>query len=132
MPAPGWTFKLLFDGDCPYCRLEIRWLQRWNRKGRLVFEDIASESFDPSAYGLTADEVMAFIHGVFPDGRILTGMEVFRQAYGAVGIGWVLAPTGWPLLRPIFDRFYVWFARNRVTLGRVFGRTCDQNACAPR
>ena len=33
-------FKLLFDGECPFCRLEIRWLPRWNRRGHLEFEDI--------------------------------------------------------------------------------------------
>ena len=30
------------------------------------------------------------------------GMAVFRLAYRAVGLGWLVAPTGWPLLRPLF------------------------------
>jgi predicted DCC family thiol-disulfide oxidoreductase YuxK len=130
--APDWTFKVLYDGDCPFCRLEVRWLGRWNGLGRLVFEDIADASFDPGPYGRTREELMAAIHGAYPDGRIVTGMEVFREAYRTVNLGFLLAPTGWPLLRPLFDRFYAWFARNRVSLGSVFGRRCDASACTPQ
>ena len=126
----NWQFKVLYDGKCPYCRLEVRWLQRWNRKGHLVFEDISTESFDPDMYGLSLEDLMASLHGVFSDGRVIRGVEVFRQAYRAVGIGWVLAPTGWPLLRPVFDWLYSLFARYRVSLGRLFGRHCDDGACA--
>jgi len=51
-------------------------------------------------------------------------MEVFRRAYGAVGLGWLLAPSRWPLLGRLFDAAYRWFARNRL---RWTGR---QAACA--
>ena len=50
------------------------------------------------------------------------GRAVVRQAYRAVGLGWILAPTGWPVLRPVFDWLYLGFARYRVRLGRAFGR----------
>jgi predicted DCC family thiol-disulfide oxidoreductase YuxK len=57
-------------------------------------------------------------------------VETFRQAYRAVGLGWVLAPTGWPLLRPAFDALYRIFARHRVRMGRVFGRPCAGDRCS--
>jgi len=38
--------------------------------------------------------MQGIIHGVFPDGRMVRKVEVFRQAYRAVGLGWLLAPTG--------------------------------------
>ncbi len=129
---PDWTFKLLYDGACPFCRFEVRWLKRWNEKGNLLFEDISSPSFDAEPYGVTPDALMAVLHGVFPDGRIIHGPEVFREAYRTVGIGWILAPTGWPILRPIVDRLYALFARHRGSLGRLFGRRCDKGACTPR
>ena len=124
-----WRFKLLFDGECPFCRREVRWLQRWNRAGHLIFEDVASPGFDPSRYGRTQEELLGVIHGVFPDGRVVSKVEVFRQAYRAVGLGWLLAPTGWPGLRWIFDGLYSLFARYRVRLGRMFGRSCPSGAC---
>jgi predicted DCC family thiol-disulfide oxidoreductase YuxK len=92
-----WRFKLLYDGGCPFCQREVRWLQRWNRRGYLAFEDISAPEFDPSPYGATREELMAVMHGVFPDGRIVRRVEAFRQAYRAVGLGGLLAPTGWPV-----------------------------------
>jgi predicted DCC family thiol-disulfide oxidoreductase YuxK len=127
-----WRFKVLYDGECPFCVREVSWLRRRNRAGQLAFEDVASHSFDPSRYGRTREELLGVIHGVFPDGRIVSKVEVFRQAYRAVGLGWLLAPTGWPVLRWIFDRAYLLFARYRVRLGRLFGRSCTSGACGVR
>ena len=97
-------------------------------RGGLVVADIASPDVDLTRYGVTYDEVMGTIHGVMPDGRLVTGMEVFRRAYGAVGWGWVLAPTGWPVLRSLFDLGYRWFARHRLWLTGRRG-ACAGGAC---
>jgi predicted DCC family thiol-disulfide oxidoreductase YuxK len=125
----AWRFKLLYDGDCPLCRREALFLQRRNRQGRLAFEDIAAPGFDPAAYHTTREELMGVIHGVFPDGRMVKKMEVFREAYRAIGLGWLLAPTGWPGLRRLADCGYEWFARNRVAIGRRLGRNCETGTC---
>lgn len=125
----NWRFKLLYDGECPFCRLEVKWLSRWNRHGYLVFEDITEPGFDPSKYGLTQDEVMGIIHGIYPDGRIVTRINAFREAYRTVGLGWLIAPTRWPILRWIFNYLYILFARYRVPVGRFFGRTCETGTC---
>ena len=125
-----WRFKLLYDGQCPMCRREVQWLQHRNRDGHLAFEDISAPDFDPMRYGVTRDEVMGVMHGVFPDGRIVRKVEVFRQAYRAVGLGWLLAPTGWPGLRWISDLGYRLFARHRISIGRYLGRdACETGAC---
>lgn len=124
-----WRFKLLYDGQCPFCRFEVRWLQRWNRHGRLEFEDISSPDFDASRYGLSREEVMGVMHGVFPDGHIVRKVEAFREAYRAVGFGWLLAPTQWPVFRWFCDRLYDLFARHRVSMGRLLGRPCATGTC---
>jgi predicted DCC family thiol-disulfide oxidoreductase YuxK len=126
----AYDFKLLYDGECPLCMREVRMLARLGRKrGRLVLEDIAAPDFDASRYGRTFEQLMGQIHGVLPDGTLVTGMEVFRRSYAAVGWGALLAPTGWPLLRPMFDAAYRWFARNRLRLtGR--GAVCEAGRCA--
>lgn len=126
----SWRFKVLFDGECPFCRLEARWLGYLNKSGCLAIEDIAARDFDPVLYGSTLADLMGTLHGVFPDGRKTLGVETFREAYRAVGLGWVLAPTGWPVLRPIFDALYVLFARYRVRLGGAFGRSCTGDRCS--
>src|SRR4051794_7735079 len=127
---PDWRFKVLYDGECPFCRLEARWLGKLSRSGQLVLEDIADPDFDPAAYHTTLPDLMGSLHGAFPDGRMTLGMETFRNAYRAVGLGWLLAPTGWPVLRPIFDFCYLLFARYRVRLGGLFGRSCANDRCS--
>ena len=128
-PATQWRFKILYDGQCPLCRREARFLQKRNRRGYLAFEDIGSPGFDPAVYGTTHDGLMRVIHGVFPDGRMVQKVDVFREAYRAVGLGWLMAPTRWPGLRWGVDLGYEWFARHRLAIGRVFGRPCDSAAC---
>jgi predicted DCC family thiol-disulfide oxidoreductase YuxK len=126
----AWRFKVLYDGECPFCKVEARWLGHLGRSGRLAVEDIAAPDFDPTSYGDTLYEMMGTLHGVFPDGRQTRGMETFRQAYRAVGLGWLLAPTGWPVLRNLADFLYAGFARHRVRMGRLFGRACEGDRCS--
>ena len=128
-----WRLTVLIDGACPLCRREAalwRWLDRGH--GRILLEDINSADFDPSQYGLTREQVMEQIHGILPSRAVVRGMDVFRRAYQAVGWGWLAAPTAWPVLRPLFDRAYQWFARNRL---RITGRglTCEERCahCGP-
>jgi len=125
-----WDFKLLYDGDCPLCMREVRLLQKLDRrKGRLVLEDIAAPDFSADRYGRSFDELMGQIHGVLPNGQLVTGMEVFRRSYTAAGWGALVGFTSWPLLRPLCDALYTWFAKNRLRLtGR--GHVCEAGRCA--
>ena len=118
-------YKLLYDGQCPFCCREVEWLKRRDRVGRLVAEDISDPTFDAEAYGLSQAEVMGVMHGVLPDGRVVRRLEAIREAYRAVGLGWLVAPLSWPIIGWCADRAYGVFARNRVKLGRLFGRSCD-------
>jgi predicted DCC family thiol-disulfide oxidoreductase YuxK len=128
--ANDWKFKLLYDGECPMCRREAAWLQRRSRDGALVIENIAAPEFDAARYGKTLDELMGVMHGVFPDGRIVTKVAAFREAYRVVGLSWLLAPTAWPVLRQIADWGYERFANNRVAIGKFFGgRDCENGRC---
>jgi predicted DCC family thiol-disulfide oxidoreductase YuxK len=125
---PEITF--LHDGDCPLCAREVAMLRRLDKgRGRLAFDDIAAPGFDASRYDTTQHTLMARIHGVLPDGSLIEGVEVFRRAYAAVGLGWLIAPTRWPLLRPLADAAYRWFARYRL---RLTGRNerCTTERCA--
>ncbi len=124
-----WQVKLLYDGECPFCRREVEWLKRRDRHGRLALEDIAAIGFDPARYGLTRQEVAGVLHGILPDGRVVRRVEALRQAYQAVGLGWLVAPTRLPIVRGVLDGLYGVFAGHRVRLGRWFGRSCEAGTC---
>ena len=106
-------------------------MQRRDKHGALAFEDISKPDFDPAPYGLAREQVMGVIHAVLPDGRIITKLEVLRQAYRLIGLGRIVAPTGWPGFRLPANWGYELFARHRVPLGRLLGgRTCRGGSCA--
>jgi predicted DCC family thiol-disulfide oxidoreductase YuxK len=73
---------------------------------------------------------MGEIHGVYPDGQIIKGVDVFVATYQAVGLGCIFAPTRWPVLKTLFDTLYLLFARYRLRLGLLFGTSsCRVNKC---
>ncbi len=126
----SWQIRVLFDGECPLCAREMRMLERMDRgRGRIELEDISRRAFDPTRYGVDAEQLMARIHGVLPDSSVVEGLEVFRRAYAAVGLGWLMAPTRWPLLRGLSEAGYRIFAKNRL---RWTGRAdaCESGRCA--
>jgi predicted DCC family thiol-disulfide oxidoreductase YuxK len=128
---------VLFDGACPLCRTEMQRLKLRDPDHRLRLVDIAAPDFNAPAWGFELAALRDALHARAPDGRWMIGMAAIRHVYARVGLGWLLAPTGWPVLRPAFDRFYAWLARHRVSVsGRLlalgYGR-CDANcAVAPR
>jgi predicted DCC family thiol-disulfide oxidoreductase YuxK len=127
------TLTIYYDARCPLCAREIAMLRRLDKgRGRLTGTDIADPAFNPASLGRSREQLMARIHATAPDGTMIEGMAVFREAYRAIGRGWLLAPTGWPALRPAFDALYRMFAKHRVRIGHLFGRTdCDTGACTP-
>ncbi len=117
----NFPLTLLFDGACPVCYLEMDNLKARNTAGQLQFVDISAPLFDPTPYGATLEAMNGLIHAARPDGSLVIGVEVFRLAYGAVGLGHLAAPTGWPLLKPAFDAAYKVFARNRYGVSAALG-----------
>ena len=124
------SFTLLFDSECPFCRMEVQWLQRHDRRGLLHAIDIAAKDFQPGRYGLTKERVHARLHGITADGTVIEGMPAIRAAWRAAGLGWVMSPSGWPVIRWGFDLGYLVFARYRIPLGRLFGRRCASDHCS--
>lgn len=116
-----YPLTIFHDGDCPICRFDVANLQARNDAGRLRFIDIASPGFDATPYGLSVEDLRAAIHAQRPDGSWITGMAVFRLACRAVGLGWLVAPTGWPLVRGAVDVLYRLFARRRPWIARRLG-----------
>jgi predicted DCC family thiol-disulfide oxidoreductase YuxK len=121
--------RLLFDGLCPLCSREVAVLRRKDRRQKLEFEDITSEDFDPSRYGLTMEQVMGAMHGILDDGRVLTGIDVFARAYEDVGWGWLAKPLRWRLTRPLAEAAYRVFARYRPRLSAFDGKACTDRGC---
>ncbi len=127
MQSKSKIIEVFFDGDCPLCRREINFLRRRDRQSRIKFTDLQKLNFKSPEVGKTHAELMDKMHGRLPDGTWITGVEVFRRMYDAIGWTSVVAVTRWPMIRPILDWMYVQFAARRMMLS---GRTkCSDKTC---
>lgn len=118
------SLTLLYDGGCPLCLREVTFLRGRDQRlhpaaPQLAFVDIDDPAYDPVAHaGISYRAAMGRIHAVASDGTVLRDVEVFRRAYQLVGLGWLYAPTSWPLLRPLVDRLYALWAGARLRFTR--------------
>jgi len=129
---PSRRFKLLYDGECPFCQRAVEWLKRRDRSGNLSLEDISALGFNPAKYGLSREEVTRVLHGVKPDGTVVEGMDAVREACRTVGLSWLAAPTRLPFLRTASDWLYRLLSRCRAPLGQLVEGGCPGGTCAAR
>lgn len=120
-----WQVEVFFDGECPLCLREIKLLRRLDRKHRIRFTDISDPSFSAASYGMTMKDFMDEIQGRLPSGEWITGVEVFRRLYAAVGLKPVISLTRLPGISHGLEFGYRVFAKNRL---RLTGR-CDDGTC---
>ena len=122
---PNQTIEMFYDGDCPLCMRETRMPGRLDRNERILFTNIAAPGFDVTCLGKTQDELMAEMHGRLPDGTWVTGVEVFRRLYSAVGFGPAVWFTRLPIITQFLDIGYRLFAKNRLRLTGRCSETCS-------
>jgi predicted DCC family thiol-disulfide oxidoreductase YuxK len=126
---------LLYDGACPLCRREVTMLAQRDRalhgdQPRLAFVDIDQADYDPAAHqGVSFRQAMGRIHGIDASGVVLRDLAVFRRAYELIGLGWLYAPTRWPLVGALAEAAYGLWARWRL---RLTGRPGLDALCAAR
>ena len=121
---------VFYDDACPACRAEMKIIRRWDRAGRIGMIDIAAPEYDEHAWPVSLTHMNALLHVRLPDATWQTGMAATRHLYRAVGRGWMLAPTDWPLLKRLFDYVYAWFARHRLPVSKFFrSRRCTDGGC---
>ena len=110
---------LLFDGGCPLCLREVNFLDSRDKLENISFVDINSPDFQPDLFsGISYKEAMGRIHAIKESGEILKDVAVFREAYRLIGLGWIYAPTNWPILGSLIDQIYKVWAKWRLPLTR--------------
>ncbi len=120
-PHTPWKINLLYDGECPLCLREVSFLQKKDAgRGLVKFTDIADLSYDPAKNGgIDFETAMGRIHAVRADGTVVKNVAVFQEVYSALGIGWMYAPTRWPVIGPLVNKIYdLWAEKRLVMTGR--------------
>lgn len=133
-----WKINLLYDGDCPLCLREVNFLQKKDAgRGLVKFTDIADINYRAEENGgVDFETAMGRIHAVRADGTVVKNVAVFREVYNALGIGWMYAPTKWPVVGAMIDKIYDLWADKRLamtgreSLAEVIAQREEKIACA--
>ncbi len=114
----SWKINLLYDGDCPLCLREVSFLRKKDAgRGLVKFTDIADLSYDPAQNGgIDFETAMGRIHAVRADGTVVKNVAVFQEVYSALGIGWMYAPTRWPVIGSWVNKIYDLWADKRLAM----------------
>ena len=116
--------QVFYDGECPVCAREVgfvrRELQRAGTTQRVQLVDAQQAQEDTlRRHGLDREQVLGRMHGVDEQGRVIQGVEVFRQMYRHTRWGGIWSVTGWPGVRPVADKLYEVFAKYRPYLRKL-------------
>jgi predicted DCC family thiol-disulfide oxidoreductase YuxK len=116
-----YPLTVFFDGACPICAREISLMKRLDRCQRVAFCDFSRPDYDATSIGFAPSELGRVIHARWADGSVITGADLFRAMWEAVGLGGLARLSRLSLVKPVVLRAYEWFARNRLRLtGRLY------------
>ena len=108
----GWV--LFFDGACAFCARSVRWVARWDRRGRIAFAPLQGRlagkyGLVPHATGDGATMVL-LREG---DERVFLRSDAFLELVRALGGRWRVLTLLRLVPRPLRDAVYQWIARHR-------------------
>ncbi|CRX38239.1 DUF2878 family protein [Estrella lausannensis] len=110
---------MLYDGKCPICMRETRFLKKKNSS--VVYVDITSPEFT-SLFSVNYAEAMQQMVALEADGTKHVGVDAFHEIYLRRGLLFMAIALKLPGLEPIWTFFYKIFAKNRL---KLTGRGCD-------
>jgi predicted DCC family thiol-disulfide oxidoreductase YuxK len=103
-------------------------MKRLDRQRQLEFCDFSTQEYDAASSGFAAADLATVIHARWSDGSVITGVEVFRAMWEAVGLRFLARLSRLSVVEPLVLNAYAWFARNRL---RLTGRSqaCTEDSC---
>ncbi|MCL9777149.1 thiol-disulfide oxidoreductase DCC family protein [Vibrio methylphosphonaticus] len=125
------TLTIFYDGTCPLCKKEMAALTKHDENNKIDTVDIYSDAFE--AYPqIDRVEANTILHALDEDGRLWLGLDVTYHAWKLVGKGWLYAPLRWRFIKPIADRCYLYFAKNRYQISFwLTGKSrCNNGTCS--
>ena len=120
-------FIFLFDGGCPLCLRETKFLKKKDVSNKINFVDINNDNYNPLLYqDISYTEAMSTLHGILENGDIIKGLDVLAYAYKLIGLGWVYYPLKIKFLSPLLRLFYQYWAKYRL---KITGRSNIEKLC---
>ena len=122
------SLTLFFDGSCPVCVREMNQLKNWDTNNELRLIDATNHQAMEAFPHIDPDRSMRILHAETFNGDLLLGLDANIAAWKTIGRKPWLSILRWPLIRPIADRAYLFFARHRYRISKILtGKSrCDQ------
>lgn len=119
---------IFYDSACPLCLKEMRQLKSYDVEGRIGLVDIYEPDFDDNYPQINRAEAGKILHALSTDGDLILGLDVTCRAWEVVGRHRWLKLTRLPLIQPIADSCYRFFARHRYRISFILtGKSrCDR------
>ena len=117
----------LFDGGCPLCLKEVKFLKKKDVLNNIRFVDINSPDYNSNFFqGITYSEAMSNLHGILENGEIIKGLDVLAISYELIGLGWIYFPLKIQYLSNILRFVYKYWAKYRL---QITGRSNIEKLC---
>ena len=122
------SLTLFFDGSCPVCVREMNQLKNWNTNKELHLVDATNHQAMEAFPHIDSANAMRILHAETAEGELLLGLDANIAAWNAVKRKPLLGILRWPIIRPIADQGYLFFARHRYRISKILtGKSkCDQ------
>ena len=110
---------IFYDGDCPLCLAEIHFLKQHNQRSLIVFTSL--QQLDSSNSDIKCELALKTIHAKLGTNEIITGPDVFYEAYKRTDLRLINYLFSIKLFRLIYAKFYVLFAKYRLQISKLIG-----------
>jgi len=90
----------------------------FNRREHLQFIDFSASSYLSVEHGLSPCDLGKVIHARWSDETVITGVEVLREMWEAVGFGALARLARRPTINKLLVRAYAWFAKKTIAAHR--------------
>ncbi len=117
--APGRSYTVVYDGFCNVCKRLVHMLTKWDGKNEMEILPSQTPGLHARFPWIPARAYLESVQVIETHtGRTWQGAAALEQILDIVPkgklISWIFSI---PFVRPIAEKIYRWFARNRYKLG---------------
>ena len=117
--------RVLYDGQCAFCRKSVELLRRLDWLHQLSYLDARDRAGLPAGAPLGAARLLEEMHVLTPDRQVYHGFGALRWLAWRLPLLWPVAPLLYlPGVPALGQRLYLWVARNRFRLVPCHGGVC--------
>ncbi|MCV6625486.1 MAG: DUF393 domain-containing protein [Cellvibrionaceae bacterium] len=106
--------SVYYDGKCGLCNKEINYYRRIAPAGVFAWRDVHQAEAELAALDISVVQALELLHSRDASGRIHVGVDSFILIWQQLrGWRYLAVLVGLPLIKPLTDAAYRWFARRR-------------------